>query len=42
MVVGVKLNGKGKIYHFDSNDFRLNMGDKVIVDTENGLQYGIV
>lgn len=42
MVVGVKLNGKGKIYHFDSNDFRLNMGDKVIVETENGLQYGIV
>lgn len=42
MVVGVKLNEKGKIYHFDSNDFRLNTGDKVIVETENGLQYGIV
>lgn len=42
MVVGVKLNEKGKIYYFDSNDFRLNTGDKVIVETENGLQYGIV
>lgn len=42
MVVGVKLNEKGKIYYFDSNDFRLNTLDKVIVETENGLQYGIV
>lgn len=42
MVVGVKLNEKGKTYYFDSNDFKLNVGDKVIVETENGLQYGIV
>ena len=42
MLVGVKLNEKGKIYYFDSNDFKLKVDDKVIVETENGLQYGNV
>ena len=42
MVVGVKLNENGKNYYFNSNGFNLSEGDKVIVDTEKGQQFGIV
>lgn len=42
MVVGVKFNDNDKIYYFNSNGFKLNSGDSVIVETEKGLQFGIV
>ena len=42
MIVGIKLNEMGKAYYFNSNGFNLNIGDKVIVETEKGLQYGEV
>ena len=42
MIVGIKLNDNGKTYYFNSNGFRLNDGDNVIVETEKGLQYGEV
>ncbi len=41
-VVGIKLNGNGKVYFFDANDYHLKEDDAVIVETEKGLQYGIV
>ena len=42
MVVGIKLSENGKTYYFNSNGYNLNDGDSVIVETEKGLQYGIV
>ena len=42
MVVGIKLNEGNKVYFFDSNGFNLKINDTVIVETEKGLQYGIV
>ena len=42
MIVGIKLNDNGKIYHFNANGFNLKVGDSVIVDTEKGQQYGNV
>ena len=42
MVVGVKLNECGKIYYFNSNEIKINISDNVIVNTEKGLQYGLV
>ena len=40
-VVGIKFKENGKIYNFKSENI-LNVGDKVIVDTEKGLQLGEV
>lgn len=42
MVVGVKLNECGKTYYFNSNEIKINISDNVIVNTEKGLQYGLV
>jgi len=41
-VVGVKLNGVGKVYFFDENDYKTVDGMDVIVETEKGLQFGKV
>ena len=41
-VVGVTFNKKGRVYNFNANNFDLNIGDSVIVETEKGLQYGVV
>ena len=41
MIVGVKFSEDGKVYNFKS-DFELNVGDKVIVETERGIQLAIV
>ena len=41
-IVGVSFNKKGRVYNFDVNNFDLVIGDKVIVETEKGIQYGIV
>jgi len=41
-IVGISFNKKGRVYNFDANSFDLNIGDKVIVETEKGLQYGFV
>ena len=41
-VVGVSFNKKGRIYNFNANNYDLNIGDAVIVETEKGLQYGFV
>ena len=41
-VVGVKLNENGKVYYFDAADVNVHENSTVIVQTEKGLQYGIV
>lgn len=41
-VVGIKLNENGRTYFFDATDVNVNIDDYVIVETEKGLQYGIV
>jgi cell fate regulator YaaT (PSP1 superfamily) len=41
-VVGIRFKPAGKIYNFDSGAFVLKQGDKVIVETEKGLGYGVV
>ena len=41
-VAGVKFKTAGKIYDFKSNDLSLCPGDRVIVETEQGLGFGIV
>ena len=41
-VVGIKLNDVGKVYYFDATNVNVEIGDSVIVETEKGLQYGIV
>ena len=40
--VGVKFKPTGKIYDFNSGAFVLNLGDHVIVETEQGLGLGTV
>ncbi len=39
---GVAFKENGKIYNFNYDKEELEINDKVIVETENGLQYGIV
>ena len=41
-VVGISFNKKSKVYNFDPATFILEVGDKVIVETEKGLQFGYV
>ena len=37
-VVSVKFRNRGKAYYFDPNGMELHAGDRVIVDTANGLE----
>ena len=41
-VVGVSFNHNSKVYYFLPNDFKLEKGTDVIVDTERGLQFGTI
>ena len=41
-IAGVKFKRAGKIYDFKSDAFVLNPGDHVIVETEQGLGFGMV
>jgi cell fate regulator YaaT (PSP1 superfamily) len=41
-VVGVRFKPSGKSYDFDAGAFVLNTGDKVIVETEQGLGFATV
>lgn len=41
-VVGVRFKKAGKIYYFNPGEIELNTGDKVIVETARGLEYGEV
>ncbi len=41
-IVGVNFKNPGKIYYFDPNNFKLEKGMHVIVDTAMGEEYGEV
>jgi cell fate regulator YaaT (PSP1 superfamily) len=41
-IVGVRFKSFGKVYDFDSGAFVLSRGDRVIVETERGLCFGMV
>ncbi len=41
-VVGVMFKDCGRVYYFNSNNLDLKEKDSVIVETERGLQYGVV
>lgn len=41
-IVGVKFKKPGKIYFFYPGKFKLNIGDKVIVETSQGEEFGEV
>lgn len=39
-IVGVRFKPAGKMYYFDPLGFDINRGDKVIVETSRGVEYG--
>jgi cell fate regulator YaaT (PSP1 superfamily) len=39
-IVGVALKKAGKVYYFDPQNLKLEVGDKVIVETVRGSEYG--
>jgi cell fate regulator YaaT (PSP1 superfamily) len=41
-IVGIRFKPGGKVYDFDCGAFVLNIGEKVIVETEKGLGFGTV
>ena len=41
-IIGVKFKKEGKIYTFNAADLILHKGDKVVVNTDNGLSLGFV
>jgi cell fate regulator YaaT (PSP1 superfamily) len=41
-VVGVRFKNAGKIYYFDPGDMEFSDGDKVVVETVRGLEFGEV
>lgn len=41
-VVGIRFKPVGKIYYFNPEDFDLNVGDGVIVETTRGVEFGTV
>lgn len=41
-VVGIRFKKAGKVYYFDPDEFVINAGDHVIVETSRGMEYGEV
>lgn len=41
-VVSIRFHEAGKAYHFDPGEFRLHLGDSVIVETSEGTDMGYV
>ena len=41
-VYGIVLGSEGKIYYFNGKDLELKKDDKVVVETEKGIQMGTV
>lgn len=41
-VISVKFKESGRAYYFDPNGIRVSEGDKVIVETQNGIEFGTV
>lgn len=41
-VIGVRFRTAGKIYYFDPAGRKIKIGDRVIVETARGIEYGYV
>lgn len=41
-IIGVRFRNVGKVYYFNPNDFNVQSGDHVIVETARGVEYGQV
>ena len=41
-VIGIEFSNSNRIYYFDPNGIEVSKGDKIIVETERGMQLGIV
>lgn len=41
-IIGVRFKPAGKMYYFDPADFDIKRGDRVIVETSRGVEYGEV
>ncbi|MBQ4649452.1 MAG: stage 0 sporulation family protein [Firmicutes bacterium] len=41
-VIGVRFKTAGKVYFFDPDNFELNIGNSVIVETARGMEFGTV
>ncbi len=41
-VIGIRFKSSGKIYDFKANGFSMRVGDRCIVETDKGLEFGIV
>ncbi len=41
-VVSIRFHGNGKAYHFDPGEHILHIGDSVIVETVQGIEFGII
>ena len=41
-VVGVRLERVGKVHYFDPGDLEVNLRDRVVVETDTGLETGWV
>ena len=41
-IVGVRFRNAGKVYYFDPKDYKIRVGDHVIVETARGIEYGTV
>lgn len=41
-VVGIKFESANRLYYFDINSLQLKKGDSVVVETEKGIQIGLV
>src|SRR5574344_325327 len=41
-VVGVTFSGGKRVYYFNPNNLEFKLNDKVIVETERGLQFGTI
>jgi cell fate regulator YaaT (PSP1 superfamily) len=41
LMVGVRLHGRGRVYHFSPGDLTIRRGDHVIVETSQGIEMGV-
>lgn len=41
-VVGIKFDSSNRLYYFETNSLNLEKGNKVVVETEKGVQFGTV
>ncbi len=39
-VIGARFKSVGKVYYFSCEEFEVNLGDSVIVETSHGVEYG--